>query len=279
VMRGSAHIRTQDAILKDEEQRTGARIARPDTWIQSREMREYELADRIIVLSTFARDSFVAQGIEPARLRVLALGADTVMFRPRPGVIESRCRRILSDEPLRVLFVGALSLRKGLWDAHDIVRRLAGRRFRFRFVGPVTSDGRRIAAELRTMAEVIPKVPQRELAAWYADSDVFVFPTLEDGYAVVLAQACASGLPILATPNCSAPDLVEEGQTGWILPIRNADAFVEKLIWCEENRPALAAMVRRIYNVSPTRCWSDVAADFEALCFSERFRYDAVANG
>src|SRR5206468_7177076 len=119
-----------------EERRTGIRIARPDPWMQDREAREYELADRIIVLSTFARDSFVGLGVDPARLSMLPLGADTDLFRPSLRVIESRCDRILSAGPLRVLFVGALSLRKGLWDAREIVTRLAGRRFRFRFVGP-----------------------------------------------------------------------------------------------------------------------------------------------
>jgi hypothetical protein len=75
--------------------------------------------------------------------------------------------------------------------------------------------------------------------------------------------------------------LIDDGQTGWILPIRNPDAFVERLLWCDANRPALAEMVRRIYNAPRTRGWDDVAADFEALCADEiaALRYQAVANG
>jgi glycosyltransferase involved in cell wall biosynthesis len=131
------------------------------------------------------------------------------------------------------------------------------------------------------MAEVIPKVPQRELPAWYSESDLFMFPTLQDGYAVVLAQAQANGLPILTTPNCSGPDLIDDGETGWILPIRNPDAFVERLLWCHANRAAVAEMVRRIYDVPRTRSWGDVARDFEALCVDEidTLTSQAVANG
>src|SRR5205814_3538235 len=61
IMRGSAHIRFQDAILKAEEQRTGTRLDRPNEWIVAREEREYRLADRIIVLSSFAYQTFVAE--------------------------------------------------------------------------------------------------------------------------------------------------------------------------------------------------------------------------
>ena len=192
---------------------------------------------------------------------MVALGADIGLFRPSPAVIETRCERILSGAPMRVLFVGTLSLRKGLWDARSIVRRLGTDRFRFRFVGPVTPDGRRLADDLGRIAEVVSKVPHVQLPAWYSQSDVFIFPTLEDGYAVVLAQAQASGLPILTTTNCSGPDLIEDGVTGWILPIRSPEAFVERLLWCDANRPELAAMVRRIYNAPRTRDWNDVAVD------------------
>ena len=269
LMRGSAHIRTQDAILKDEEHRTAARLNRPDQWIQQREEREYKIADRIVVLSTFARDSFVARGVRPDKLWLVPLGANTGMFRPTPDVVEARCRRILSGAPLRVLYVGALSLQKGLWDARSIASRLQGNSFLFRFVGPITREARGVVADIRLLADVIPKTRQDELPRWYAESDVFLFPTLQDGFAVVLAQAQASGLPILTTPNCSGPDLVREGETGWIIPVRDAEAFVDRLRWCDENRPALADMVRRLYTCHQIRTWEDVAEDFETLCLQE----------
>jgi glycosyltransferase involved in cell wall biosynthesis len=192
------------------------------------------------------------------------------MFRPAPAVIEARCRRILSGQPLRVLYVGALSLRKGLWDADAIVRRLGTERFQFRFVGPVNPEVRPLAQSLGEIVELVPKQPQQNLPSWYADSDLFLFPTIEDGFAVVLAQAHANALPILTTPNCSGPEFIRDGETGWILPIRSPEAFVERLGWCDANRPALADMVRRVYTRYRVLDWDDVAADFEALCMVER---------
>jgi glycosyltransferase involved in cell wall biosynthesis len=269
LMRGSSHIRAQYEILRAEEQRTGIRLDCPDEWIRSREQREYELAQRVVVLSSFARDTFVAEGVDPARMRLLLLGANTEAFSPTPDIIESRCQRILSGEPLRVLYVGALSLRKGLLDAAAIARKLRTNRFRFRFIGPVLVEARQVTNELKQIAEVLGKKPQRELPTWYSTGDIFIFPTLEDGFPVALAQAQAAALPILTTPNGSGPDLISEGETGWVLPIRSPEAFVERLLWCDTNRSALAEMVRRLYRTHKIRNWDDVATDFEALCVRE----------
>jgi glycosyltransferase involved in cell wall biosynthesis len=98
---------------------------------------------------------------------------------------------------------------------------------------------------------------------------LFIFPTLEDGFAVVLAQAAMSGLPILTTPNCAGTDLVKEGQTGFVLPIRSSASFVEKLQWCDMHRVELAAMVRRVASDFRPRDWSHVAADFERIICSQ----------
>jgi glycosyltransferase involved in cell wall biosynthesis len=269
IMRGSAHVREQDRILRDEEQRTTSRLDRPDEWIQQREEREYQSADRIVVLSSFARDSFIAQGINPTKLRLLRLGTNTAMFRPTPETVDARCARILAGEPLRIIYVGALSLRKGLWDIERIVRQLQPEGFQFTFVGPVTAEAAEIVSRLHKFAEFVPKQPQHTLPGRYSEGDLFMFPTIEDGFAVVLAQAQANALPVLTTPNCSGPDLIREGDTGWVLPIRDAQAFIDRLRWCDANRPALADMVRRLYTSHQCRTWDDVASDFERFCIAE----------
>ena len=272
LVRGSAHIRTQRRLLREEEARTGRKLELPGEWMVERETREYELANRIVVLSSFAGDSFRAEGISGDKVQILPLGTETRAFRPGLDVIAARRNRILSGEPLRVLFVGGLSWRKGLVDLRDLVQGTSpagqreARRFRFRFVGPIWPGAEEVAASLAGLAEFPGKRPQRELPHEYAWADVFVFPTIEDGYAVVLAQASAGGLPIIATTNCCAPDLIHEGRTGWVLPIRDTKAFLDRLTWCDTHREELAGMVDASYTEFQTRDWMDVAADFEAMC-------------
>lgn len=264
--RGSSHIRTQADLLAQEQSRTGIHQECPSSWMISREEREYLLADTIVVPSSFAYNTFLGRGISGKKVRKNLLGVQTGAFRPEPSVVESRCRRIRSGQPLRVLYVGALSFRKGLWDLLAITRRLSGKNFQFRFLGPAGPEVQAYLAELRRIAEIIHQQPQRDLPNWYAWGDLFVLPTIEDGYAMVLDQALAGALPILATTNCAGPDLIQEGRTGWVLPIRQPDAFVERLQWCQEHREDLAGMVQRIYDQHPARDWADVAEDLEGIC-------------
>jgi len=269
LVRGSSHIRTQSRILAEEEIRTGCHVNSPSSWMITREQAEYALADRVVVLSSFARESFLSEGENPSRVCVLPLGASVEAFRPRADVVEERCRRILSGEPLHILYVGNISFQKGVWDMAYIIRGLQSDRFRFRLVGEVQSNVRWLKKELHTKADFISKQPQHSLPEHYAWGDVFIFPTLQDGFAVVLAQAAMSGLAILTTTNCAGKDLVRDGETGFVHPIRSPESFVEHLKWCDANREQLAAMARRIYTEFRPRTWSQVADDFEQIVRSE----------
>jgi glycosyltransferase involved in cell wall biosynthesis len=266
LMRGSAHIAEQSRLLRDEETRAGVALDRPSGWMIARELREYALADHIVVLSTFSRTSFQGEGIRDDKISVLPLGVDVAAFRPSADVIEARKRRILAGEPLRVLYVGSVSYQKGLVDLAATIDALDGEPFHFVLVGRVLPEAASLVERLRARAEIVGHVAQARLPAMYADADLFVFPTIQDGFGVVLAQAKAAGLPIVTTPHGAGPDMVTPDRDGWIVPIRDGAAIVERLRWCRTNRPVLAAMTTRVYDTFRPRDWTDVAADFEALC-------------
>jgi glycosyltransferase involved in cell wall biosynthesis len=118
---------------------------------------------------------------------------------------------------------------------------------------------------LSQYAEVVPKQPHHQLPEWYGQSDLFLFPTIEDGFAAVLPQAQANGLPVLTTPNSAGPDLISDGTNGWILPIRSPESFVSRLLWCDDHRTELADMVRRLYFDFTPRSFDDAAQDLEAV--------------
>jgi glycosyltransferase involved in cell wall biosynthesis len=268
IVRGSAHIREQLRLLEEEEERVQASIDKPTRWIVGREEEEYQLADSIVVLSSFAKRSFLDKGISEDKLHILPLGANVNALRPDPQTVAARRARILAEKPLRILYVGALSARKGVHDLVEIVRTFPGR-CSFRVVGPVLPEAGPYL-ERMSRADIIPKVPEAELPRHYAWADLFIFPTIEDGYAQVLSQAQASGLPLVATTNCAGPDLITEGSSGWVVPIRNPDAFVERLTWCDTHRLELAEMVSSLAATETTqRDWNDVATDFESIARRE----------
>lgn len=265
MVRGSAHIRFQRDILREESTRAGIKLDGPLDWMVEREEREYRVCDRVLVLSSFALRSFVEAGVPAEKLVMFPLGVDMHAFRAPDDVLAERRRRIRSGTPLRVLYTGNLTFQKGLYDFDKIVRGVDPKRFRFQVIGSVAPEAEKVVAGFPSIVEFIPRQPESELPRWYGGGDLFLFPTLQDGFAAVLTQACAGGLPILATTNCGAPDFVRDGENGWILPIRNAAAFIDRLEWCDEHRNELAEIADAVHRDYRPRDWNDVAADFEAI--------------
>ena len=196
LVRGSSHIRYQLNILRDESARIGVRLETPGDWIVEREDREYGICDRICVLSLFAWRSFVETGVPAHKLALLPLGVDASAFRPRRDVLVERQRRIRSGEPLRVILAGTVCFRKGLYDFEKIARAVDPRAnsvpvdwVHCRGGDEVHDDASGVALRRST------RQPQSKLPQWYAGGDLFMLPTLEDGFAVVLTQASAAGLP------------------------------------------------------------------------------------
>ena len=259
--RGSVHIRVQHALLKDEQRRTGRALEMPSDWIIEREEREYELAHAIVVPSRFARATFLERGMPAEKLRLVPLATRATGFIASAADISARVQRLRSGGRLRVLYVGMLSYRKGMHDMLDVVRRL-GSSMEFRFVGPLLAECSDFAAEVGHAARIDGAVPESALPDVYAWGDVFVLPTIEDGFAVVLAQAQAAGLPIITTTNSGGPDIIHDGGQGFILPIRSAQAIIDQLTWCNDHREDLAQMVVALHERPPARTWDDVAEDF-----------------
>jgi colanic acid/amylovoran biosynthesis glycosyltransferase len=264
VARLSAHIRGQFDLLAEEETRVGRRLEKPSPWIIAREEREYQLADRIVVPSEFARQSFVKYGIPAARLALLPFAFTAPAFRADARSIEQRAQRIRSGAPLRIVYTGILSFRKGMHDMLTVLQTL-GPRMQFRLVGPALKECADFVRAAQRYADVQPAIPETRLRDVYDWGDIFLLPTIEDGFAVVLAQAQAAGLPILATTNCGAPDIIAGGGQGWIVPVRNAQAIIDQLRRCDEQRATVAAMVEQLYAQPPARTWDDMAREFASV--------------
>ena len=262
LMRASSHIRVQHDLLEAEEQRVKQRLEKPSQWRIAREEREYAAADLVTVMSSFCRETFLSQSFSPSKVQLLISAVSTKKFQAPKELVDARIRRILDQKPLRALTVGAFSYRKGIFDLAEIANSIPAERVQFRFVGKVLPEGRDLAKRLEQRVEFIDKVPQNELPQHYAWGDVFLFPTIEDGFPAVLAQASAAALPILTTPNGAGHDLVVEGQTGWILPIRKSSAFVSRLNQCCDDRPRLADMVTYLSDTYVPRDFAAMARDF-----------------
>lgn len=262
--RSSLHIAAQRSLLQQEAERVGRHIDMPSQWDVEREEREYALADAIVVPSEAARRSFAGSPLE-ARAVAVPLTASASRWRPSADAIEARRRRLSSRQRLRVLYVGNISYQKGMHDLAMAVRSLHDR-MDFRFTGFVMPECRELVRELSNRAHFDGHVSEASLNEIYNWADVFVLPSIQDGFGVVLAQAQAAGLPFIASENTGGPDLLTLGGRGWIVPIRAAERLIGRLQSLDDDRAPLLESAAHLIANPITRTWSDVAQDIIKCC-------------
>ena len=181
-----------------------------------REEVEWREADRIICGSAFVRDSIAAAGGPADRCIVAPYG-----IKARFEATDRPQRR----EPLRVLVVGTVGLRKGTPYVMEAARRLKNVA-QFRIVGPVNVPAE-AQRQLRECVELSGMVPRSEMADQYRWADVFLLPSLIEGSAGAVYEAMASGLPVICTANTGS--IVRHDMDGLVLPMRDVDAIVEAI--------------------------------------------------
>ena len=204
-------------------------------WVETRLDAECELADRILAGSNFARDSFIAEGITANKLTVVPYGVDLSLFSPQSAGIPA-------GDGFRVLFVGQIGQRKGISYLLKAYDRFRGGGTSLTLVGNFYGSQEPLR-RYRKLFQHVSNVPRARLADIYRMADVFVFPSLIEGMGLVVLEAMASGLPVIVTPN-GPGDIVRDGVDGFVVPIRDPDAIVDRLEYLRANPQVRAEMGR-----------------------------------
>lgn len=265
----NSHVLNQDAILREEHM-----IAKvPYQGIYHREiatrLEEYEEADWILCPSEFVRRSFLERGFDPSRMVKNPFGFE------RPGVVRPRIEQG-DDSVFRILYVGSISVRKGLRYLIEAFRQLRHPRKELVLVGPVSRSTGLDSLGVPAGVTFTGVLKGDELAAAYSSASVFVLPAVEEGLALVMAEALSFGLPVIATYNTGAEDLFEDGVEGFIVPIRQPLAICERLEWLADNPERRAAMADAAHVAAEKLAGWRVSGD--RLCHSLTERL-AASNG
>ena len=210
----------------------------PEYWSAWRE--ECALADVIVANSEWSRDGLVARGIPADKIQIVPLIYERAPDSGAP--VRSYPERFTAERPLRVLFLGQVNLRKGVAYVLEAARSLRGQPIEFQLAGPpdfTPADADRTAPNLAW----IGPVRRSEVGGFYRQGDVFLFPTLSDGFGLTQLEAQAHGLPVIASTHCGR--VVRDGLNGFVLPEVSAPAVAEVLLECLRNPPRLAAMSAR----------------------------------
>jgi glycosyltransferase involved in cell wall biosynthesis len=218
-----------------------ARVSVPRR-VFARALQEIQRADVVLCASTYVRDSMLQNGVPESKLAVNPFGVDLRVFAPRERLPETP----------RFLFVGGLTLRKGLQYLVPAFERLRAEYPRAELIlcGQLCPDFEPWYEKWRPWFTHHPSLPHAELALLMRSCTAFVFPSVEEGFARVIAEAMGAGLPVVATHNSGATTVVEDGKQGLIVPTGSAEPvylamrrLIEQPPFCEAlGRQAAAKM-------------------------------------
>lgn len=196
---------------------------------------EPHLANGWVVASSYTARTLAEHGVARKRIHVVPYGVDGARFIAREKPPER-------SEPFRIIFVGSMGQRKGLSYLLDAVRRLRSPRIKVSLCGRGMIDHNLLDEYKDLDLEINVGLPVEDLIRQLHKADVFVLPSLTEGFAHVVLEAMACGVPVITTPNTCAEDVMADKVHGFIVPIRDARAIAEKLSWAIENRNELAEM-------------------------------------
>ncbi len=183
-----------------------------------RKDKEIELADLIIVASSFTRNSLESYPGTLPKIKVIPYGF------PKPIEVNDR-NWYSGKDPLKVLFVGGLKQSKGLSYMADAVKTLKDK-IEFTIIGT--------GPALKLVKETIPKfnylgsLPHDEVLKQMRDHDVLLFPSLFDGFGMVITEAMSQGMVVISTKHTALPDISDE-KSAICIPHSNSLAIEEAL--------------------------------------------------
>lgn len=220
-------------LIAAEQRRWKSSCPPASRYYQDRTVESVAAADYIFTSSTFVRQSFLKRGYDPQRLLFCPYPVDLEMYRPPP---EPRS----ANRPFTILHTGGLSLRKGtpyLLEAFRLIRKEvpdAVLRVKRHIRNDVVDIVRRNAD---LPIEWSGQLDWAEHVRRYQTSDLLLFPSVEDGFAFVVAESLACGLPVVTTPNTGASDLIRPGENGEVVPICDPHALAQAALkWWERIR-------------------------------------------
>lgn len=210
---------------------------------------ELELADIVLAPSEVVRDQMLAGGVSAESLRVVPYGVNFGLFRP--GGATS-----VNKKP-QLLYVGQISYRKGIPFLLAAVRNQS---VSLLMVGPVVAP--ELLEDLPSNVEYRGAVGHDELPRYFASSDALVVPSVEDAFALVIAEALGAGVPVVATSATGASSLIRVAEDGQVVAPADVNALRAALLSVTPLTPDERENRARRHRSSQSglSSWSDYAA-------------------
>jgi glycosyltransferase involved in cell wall biosynthesis len=213
----------------------------------ARKDEELRLADTIYVASSFTAKTLKDYKNNLCNIKVLPYGF--------PAVYKNRIYEPIVNRPLKILFVGGLSQQKGLASLFEAINKLK-KHVQLTVIG--NKPNQECAALNKELSHNvwIPSLPNHKILEQMRHHDLFVFPSLFEGFGLVVTEAMSQGTPVITTERTCGYDLINHAENGWLVEAGSTDALFERLELCIKNSNEIAEVGRAAMKLAATRPWS-----------------------
>ncbi len=228
----------------------------------ARRHEEFGLADVVVANSAFTARTWAGAALDDRKLRTLTYGAPEPVAKGIDGGSHG-------EGLVRLIWAGTFSVRKG---AHYLLDAWRGGQFARGAVLDVYGSVRLPGALTGDRPEGITfhgPVPQSDLLEAFQRADLLVFPTLCDGFGLVVTEALSRGLPVLVTAQAGAAEFIKHGENGLVIESGNEEALREGLLWALDHRAELAAMRPAALGTARAWQWQDYRTQLASILAPE----------
>ncbi len=233
-----------------------------------RKTEELELADLVVCPSRFVWNTLPLAIRRGKRCIVVPFGSPKCM---QPTRVQKR------PPAFRVLFVGSMTQRKGLADLFSAVQLLNRSDVELVVMGSLIQPLEFYQARCKKFTYERPR-SHSEVLALMQSCDVLVLPSIVEGRALVQQEALSCGLPLIVTENAGGEDLIEEGRTGFLVPIRNPQKIAERIDWLAAHREYLPEMAGHARRKAASLTWSQYGETIQRALVRPEFENKSSAE-
>ena len=213
--------------------------------VRAAEIKEQTLATAIVTATSFAKRTMVENGVAADKIQVIPYGVDAQRFSVRKSD---------ENQPFRFAFAGLLTARKGIPILLEAWEQFASSGAELWLIGPASQSALTLLPQLRGIRRV-GAVSQEEMVRLLNQCDVFVFPSFFEGFGLVILEAMACGLPVITTTATAGPDVITQGEDGWILEPGDRDGLLRAMEFCLENRKSVSDMGAKARETAERFSW------------------------
>lgn len=207
---------------------------------------ESKKADLHIVASKFSQKSVEYNGFNNDRIILAPYGVNNTAFKPLNKVFNKK---------LKVLFVGEINQRKGIAQILEAAKELKDYDIEFNLVGLGKEYHSELYKPFEKYVNFCGRVSFEDLQKYYGTSHIFIFPSMGEGFGLVLLEALSAGLPIIASKNCGGPDIIREGYNGYTIEAGDTKQLIDKIMWFYNNMEKLPEMQKNAIQSVTNKTW------------------------